>query len=158
MTTPGIKFIVVGLLGMMYLLACSKPGTQFGDELTLSETTIISDILANPENFVGQRVLVKGSVLDVCAMKGCWLEIAGADESEKIKVKVDDGVIVFPMDIKGKSAIVEGNVERIELTEEQAVGWRQHEAEEKGEDFDPSTVAGPDTIYRIRGLGAFVAK
>jgi hypothetical protein len=30
----------------------------------------------------------------------------------------------------------------------------EHIAEEKGEEFDPSTITGPMTIYQIKGVGA----
>ena len=32
----------------------------------------------------------------------------------------------------------------------------QHMAEERGETFDPASVTGPTTIYRIDGTGAVV--
>ena len=73
---------------------------------------------------------------------------------EKIQVKVVDGEIVFPMEAKGRQARVEGVVEALKLTKEQAIALGQHRAEEHGTEFDPSSVTGPVTYYRIRGLGA----
>ncbi|MCW8960020.1 MAG: hypothetical protein OQK29_00570, partial [Ignavibacteriaceae bacterium] len=69
-------------------------------------------------------------------------------------VKVKDGEIVFPIDAIGSTALVEGKVYNIELTQEEAIKHFQHVAEEKGEDFDPSTITGQMTIYQIEGLGA----
>ncbi|MHC4822206.1 MAG: DUF4920 domain-containing protein, partial [Planctomycetota bacterium] len=91
-----------------------------------------------------------------CEMRGCWMDIASDREFEKIQIKVDDGVIVFPMTAKGKSALVEGVVEVLELTHEEAIEAARHKAEEHGEEFDPSTVTGPETTYRIRGHGAVI--
>ena len=133
-------------------------GTPYGEPLTLSEVTHVSTILDNPEQYVGERVLVEGMVVAVCEMKGCWMDIASDRAYEKIQVKVDDGVIVFPVSARGRQALVEGVVEILELTEEQAIAQAQHRAEELGEEFDPSSVpSGPQTTYRIRGLGAVVA-
>lgn len=126
----------------------------YGEKLTLSDTTAISRILANPDDFVGKKVLVNGQILDVCPSRGCWIDIAGKNPNEKIRIKVEDGVIVFPVEAKGGEALAEGEVEKLELSEEQARGWFQHLAEEKGEPFDPTTIQGPMTIYRIKGSGA----
>ena len=138
---------------------CATPeveGTVYGEELTLTETTQISDILADPEAYLGERVLVEATVVDVCEMRGCWLELASDVEFEKIRIKVDDGVIVFPMSAKGLHARVEGIIEKLEFTEEEALERAQHQAEEHGTEFDPSTVTGPEVIYQIKGIGAVV--
>lgn len=133
-------------------------GTAYGEPLTLTEITEVSTILENPAEYIGERVLVKGMVVAVCEMKGCWMDIASDREFEKIQVKVDDGVIVFPLTARGRDAIVEGIVEELQLTYEQALAQAEHRAEEQGEEFDPSSVPeGPQTIYRIRGIGAVVA-
>jgi hypothetical protein len=116
----------------------------------------VSAILEAPDAYVGERVLVEGTVVQVCEMRGCWMDIASDREFEKIQIKVDDGVIVFPMTAKGKSALVEGVVEVLELTHEEAIEAARHKAEEHGEEFDPSTVTGPETTYRIRGHGAVI--
>ena len=145
------------LLPLALATACATADeifTQYGEELTLTETTSISAILADPESFVGQQVLVEGTVVDVCEMKGCWLGLAGEQDFEQLKVKVDDGVIVFPMTAKGLHARVEGVIEKLELTLEEAIEQAQHQAEEHGEDFDPASVTGPSVSYQIRGHGA----
>jgi hypothetical protein len=132
-------------------------GTSYGEPLTLTEVTPVSSILDEPDRYIGERVLVEGMVVAVCETRGCWMDIASDREFEKIQIKVDDGVIVFPLSARGRQALVEGTVEVLELTAEEALAQAQHMAEERGEDFDPSTVTGPQTIYRIRGIGAVVA-
>ena len=105
----------------------------FGEKLTISEITKISEILAAPEQFVGKKVLVKGMVVDVCAKRGCWIYLASDKPFEKIQIKVLDGVIVFPMSARGKEALVEGEIEALKYSKEEAIAWLQHTAEEKGE-------------------------
>lgn len=146
------------LMTMLLLFGCetgpkSDP-VLYGEKLTLNDTTAIFRILANPDDFVGKKVLVKGEVLDVCPNQGCWMDIAGTKPGEKIRVKVEDGVIVFPMEAVGNEALAEGEIEKLELSERQARSWFEHLAEEKGEPFDSTTVTGPVTIYRIKGSGA----
>lgn len=137
--------------------ALDVAGTTYGEPLTLTEVTPVSAILEDPAAYLGERVLVEGMVVEVCENRGCWMDIASDREFEKIQVKVDDGVIVFPLSARGHSALVEGLVEELALTYEEALEQARHEAEEHGEEFDPSTVPeGPQTIYRIRGLGAVI--
>jgi hypothetical protein len=126
----------------------------YGGKFTLSDVTEISEILATPEEFVGKKVLVQGMVVDVCAKRGCWMYLASDKPFEKIQIKVLDGVIVFPMSARGKNALVEGEVEALKYSKEDAITWLQHTAEEKGESFDPTSVTSGMTVYRIKALGA----
>jgi hypothetical protein len=132
-------------------------GTPYGEAITLTTLTHIATILEAPDEFVGERVLVEGTVADVCDNMGCWMDILGEAEGQKIQVKVDDGVIVFPQEATGHRARVEGVVEKIERTEEEAIAAARHRAEERGLEYDPATVSGPETIYRIKAHGALIA-
>jgi hypothetical protein len=67
-------------------------------------------------------------------------------------------VIVFPMSARGRRAVVEGVMEKIQLTEEEAREQARAHAEEMGEEFDPASVTGPQTIYQLKGLGAVIAE
>ena len=74
---------------------------KFGKPLTLKETTKISDIYATPDKFKDKRVRVQGSILDVCTEEGCWIALASDKASQSLRFKVDDGVIVFPVAVRG---------------------------------------------------------
>ena len=127
---------------------------HFGGPLTLFEKTPVSEIEKNPGAYVGKKVLIEGTVVEVCAKRGCWMDIASDTPFSKFQVKVKDGVIVFPMSARGRTARVEGVVEKIKLSRKQALAYHRHQAEEKGRNFDPSAVTGPETIYRLKALGA----
>jgi hypothetical protein len=51
-------------------------GEQYGQPLSLNEITKISEIEKNPEAFVGRKVRLTGIVVEVCAKRGCWLDLA----------------------------------------------------------------------------------
>jgi hypothetical protein len=133
-------------------------GDKFGKPLTLTELTKVSEIEKSPQSFVGKRVLVSGTVVEVCSTRGCWMDIASDTAFEKIQIKVTDGVIVFPMSARGHTAYVEGILEELKLSKKDALDYQRHKAKEKGISFDPATVTGPQTIYRVRALGAVIAK
>lgn len=151
-----LKLILSIMLLSVSLTLAQSEAANYGAELTLTEKTSISSILEDPESYLDKTVLIEGEVFDVCPMMGCWMEIKSDDGEGMIKVKVKDGDMVFPVEAKGKTAIVEGKVYKIELTQEKAIEHFEHIAEEKGETFDPSTITGPMTIYQIKGLGAVI--
>ncbi len=131
-------------------------GNKYGKEITLKDKTLISAIVENPQKYIGKTVLVEGTVVAVCEKRGCWMEIASDKPSQKIKIKVKDGEIVFPLEEKGKSALVEGTVYEIKMTKEEAIEAAKKEAEEHGKKFDASKITGPVTLYQIKGIGAVI--
>ena len=151
-----------GLTAALLLFLTAAPGAAgepeiYGGGVDLEEATRIADILADPDAYIGRMVRVDGGVLDVCPRKGCWIQVG--DEESSIQIKVEDGVIVFPAEAKGRVAAAQGEVEAIEMTREKYLGWLAHEAEEKGEEFDPESGEigdGPYRIIRIKGTGATI--
>lgn len=151
-----MRIFLSTLLLAALLFPAAVIANDFGQGVSLSEETAISSILDTPADYIGKKVKVSGLVIDVCSKRGCWIYLAGDRDFEKIRIKVTDGEIVFPMEARGKMAIVEGVVESMELTREEVVEQRKHHAEEKGLVFDPATVTSGETILRIRGLGASI--
>ena len=93
---------------MWTALALSAQERKFGAALTLTEVTKISDIYATPDNFNGKRVQVQGPIVGVCSEMGCWLALGSDRQPQTLRFKVEEGVIVFPMSVKGMNAKVEG--------------------------------------------------
>lgn len=142
-------------LCLILTAAAAWAGETYGSGVSVAEATPISKILADPDAYVGKTVRIEGKVLDVCPMKGCWMELASEDGRQSLRVKVDDGVIVFPVTSKGRLAVAEGTVEAIPMTKEKYVAWLEHLAEERGETFDASTVGeGPFRVLQLKGTGA----
>ena len=138
-------------------LFAGEEGKVYGDALTGTETTKISQLLSHADEYLGKVVRVEGLVTGVCKKRGCWMTIASEEEEfQEIRIKVDDGVIVFPLEAKGKQAIAEGVFTKFELTLEQTVNYRAHHAEEQGKEFDRSTVTEPLVVYQIKGHGAVI--
>jgi hypothetical protein len=150
-----LGYILTGLF-FISIMVYAGGGKKYGKEISLKEKTKISKILENPTQYVGKKVLVEGLIVDVCSKRGCWLELSSDKEFQKIKIKVTDGEIIFPMESKGKTAVVEGEVYEIKMTREQALAQAEHEAEEKGIKFDSTKVTGPVIVYQIKGIGALI--
>lgn len=113
-----MKKLLVSMLAMSMLYAIpvmAKELTPMGKELSLKETTKVSDVLAKPADFVGKTVLIKGVVLDVCKERGCWMKVSSDKKKENIIIKVKDGDMVFPLDAKGKEVTVEGELFEVKM-------------------------------------------
>ncbi|MGD9807815.1 MAG: DUF4920 domain-containing protein [Deferribacterales bacterium] len=149
------KYLIILALILASVTAYAKP-IFLGEPLKLNSTTKISEINAHPEKYLGKRVQVQGMVIDVCAARGCWIDIASDEAFKKMEVKVIDGVIVFPMEARGRTAKVEGIVEELDFDLEETIEYYEHQAYEKGVKFDPSTVKEPMKLYRVQGLGAVI--
>lgn len=101
---------------------------KYRKEITVKEKTKISDILSQPKKFNGKRVLVEGRVVDVCTNQGCWIMILEGKDPEPIRFKVDDGVIVFPVEDKGGTVRAQGVVSAKEYTKEELIEQAKHHA------------------------------
>lgn len=144
--------VIVSML--LFVLSVPSFAKSFGDGLQLEKSTPVSELIDNGDAYVGQRVQVRGMIVEVCESRGCWVYVAGDRPFEKIRVKVKDGEIVFPLEARGQDAVVEGILEKFDLSREEVIARKRHHAEEQGEEFDPSTVTGGETFYQLRGLGA----
>jgi hypothetical protein len=159
----------VGIWIGLALTAAAANGTtcetkSYGAGVAIAQATPIAAIAARPDDFVGTTVRVEGEVKAVCTAAGCWMDLVadqGAYGGEagvvSMRVKVDDGKIVFPVAAKGKRAVAEGVVEAIEMSRDGYVAALRHEADETGVPFDESSVGpGPYRLVRIHGTGAEV--
>jgi len=159
----------IALLLPLILLACGEPaandttskgtalkGTVYGDGVQATESIKVSELVAKADELEGKSVRVEGLVTGVCAKRGCWFKMESDKEFESITIKVTDGVIVFPMSMKGKYAVAEGVVQKIPMDLETTRKFLAHQAQEAGEEFDPASVTEPMTMIRLAGTGAVV--
>jgi len=157
-----LRFTAVFVLALVLVAAVAAPavaadGKIYGKGVTGTEIVKISALIANPDKYVGKTIRVEGLITDVCPKRGCWMNIAGDKEFQSVRIKVEDGEIVFPLEAKGKQAVAEGTFSKIEQTKEQAIEHAKHLAEEKGETFDPAKAKDlPLAIYQIQGTGAVI--
>lgn len=129
--------------------------TKFGKPVPSAQPVKLADLLASPASYVDKPIRVEGKISAVCPHAGCWIDVAGSGP-DVVRFKVEDGVIVFPKDAKGKDVVAEGIFRKIEMSKEQAIAQARHEAEETKKPFDPASITGPVVQYQIEGIGAVV--
>ena len=149
---------VLVVLFVVTLAAIAGDGKKYGKDLTVKEKTAIADIMKDPQKFEGKRVLIEGEIEEVCQSMGCWIKIKDKTSKESMLFKVEDGVIEFPKDAKGKKVKAEGLVSVKTSTKEELMKQAEHEAQEQGKKFDPSLITGPKVVVRVNGEGAVIAE
>lgn len=57
----------------------------------------LAKILATPEKYSGQNVLVEGVMVRSCKSEGCWMELAPAKDAKSIRIKMKDHAFFIPL-------------------------------------------------------------
>lgn len=149
-----MKKTILTLLVCSLLFCVPAFAKTYGKGVHLQDTTAVSAILDNPDDYLGKTVKIEGLIVEVCSKRGCWIYVAGDRPHEKIQVKVTDGEIVFPIAATGRLGLIEGIVDEVRMSTEELIKYQQHLAEEKGKPFDPSSVEEGSRFIRLIGLGA----
>jgi hypothetical protein len=113
----GMKASIALLVLLAPAALAARADTTLGAGVTLDRTTPIADVIEKPAAFAGQTVRVEGVVTAVCEHMGCWMTLAPAGATgatpATLRLKVEDGVIVFPVSAKGRTAVAQGVVTAI---------------------------------------------
>jgi len=149
-----IAGLILLVLNVVFSMAAEE--IKFGEPIALKKSLKIKNILDNPGDYLNKVIRVEGTIVGVCAHMGCWMEIAGDEPFTKIRVKVKDGDMVFPLTAKGRHAVIEGELVALDLSQEQATMMKKAECEEKGEHFDPDSVKEGITVYQINPRGVVI--
>jgi hypothetical protein len=91
-----------------------------GAPLSNATPTPLATVLASPDKYQKDAVLVEGVIENVCEMKGCWMQIAPEAGKPGMRVTFKDYGFFVPTDSKGMKARAEGVVEVKTLTKAQA--------------------------------------
>jgi len=161
-----LSFAVIAMAAAPVMASDSE---SYGDGVTLDEAVAIDVLLENPNDYVGRKVRVDGVITAVCKKRGCWMQVTDQESGNGVRIKVDDGVIVFPYTSMGHDAQAEGVFEAIKLTPEQiearAEAAHNHEPGATCDKEGPKSStagAGCDApaidqyVYLIRGTGAVI--
>lgn len=149
-----MKSLIFALITVFALGA--QADKNFGAGAKFADAVPMSKIMKNPESYVGKEVTVSGVIVDVCAKRGCWMQLTSDYQNEKVRIKVNDGEIVFPLEARGKKAAAKGQFKKISLTLEQTKNHLQHLAEENKKTFDPASVKEAMVIYQVQATGAVI--
>ena len=165
------RFLILSfaMIAMMAAPAMAGDSESYGDGVTLEKAVAIDVLLESPNDYVGRKVRVDGVITAVCKKRGCWMQVTDQESGNGVRIKVEDGVIVFPYTSMGQEAQAEGIFEAIKLTPEQieartAAAHDHQEGATCDKDGPKSSTAGAgcdapainEYVYMIRGTGAVI--
>ena len=139
------------------LLNKKNPIGIYGNFSSAEKIQNIVDLISNKDVFINKEVKIRGLVNEVCPMRGCWLEVVDENGIDKLRIKVTDGDIVFPLSAKGRNIEAEGQFSILTLNKQQAKNWKKHLAAEKGIEIDTSEIILSQNDYfeyRLNTTGA----
>ena len=139
------------------LLNKKNPIGIYGNFSSAEKIQNIVDLISNKDVFINKEVKVRGLVNEVCPMRGCWLEVVDENGIDKLRIKVTDGDIVFPLSAKGRNIEAEWQFSILTLNKQQAKNWKKHLAAEKGIEIDTSEIILSQNDYfeyRLNTAGA----
>ena len=93
---------------------------------------------------------IQGKVVEVCQAMGCWAKLKKEDGST-VMIKVKDHEFAMPMDMIGRTVIVEGKAE----LKETSVAMLKHYAEDAGkskEEIEKIKDPKKEVIMTIKGV------
>lgn len=143
-----MKRVLVLLIVCLTAPLLAAEGTKYGAGVTQEKAVKVADLLAAPDDYVGKTVRVDGVVQAVCQTMGCWIQLADDEAGTGIQFKVDDGVIVFPKDGKGRKASAEGTFEKIASDDPHEMEHAKETMKQTGSNEAPK--------YRIKATGAVI--
>lgn len=73
-----------------------------------AKAVALADVLANPESYTKEPVVVEGVVAASCTRKGCWMQLAPAEDEQGVRVTFKDYKFFIPLQSKGMKARAEG--------------------------------------------------
>ena len=128
----------------------AKPGVVYGKYSEQGMTPInVNDLekKMTDNKFDGK---IQGKVVEVCQAMGCWAKLKKEDGST-IMIKVKDHQFAMPLDIVGRTIVVEGKAE----LKETSVAMLKHYAEDAGkskEEVDKIKDPKKEVIMTIKGV------
>jgi len=142
------KALILGFVAVA-TMAMTAVEEKFGAGVTLKETTPIAEVVKNPEAFVGKTIRIDGTATAVCQHMGCWMAVSESDKAEAptVRLKVEDGVIVFPVTAKGKAVSAQGVFEKIAPSDAES----REAASEHAKQQTKATAT-----YQLKATGAIV--
>lgn len=120
---------------LLLIFACGstqKEYKSFGTEISATEPIEVNQLLSLV-NESKSTFKVKGTVEEVCQMKGCWMTLRN-EEGVSVRITFKDYGFFVPLDISGREVILEGIAFKEELEEDVA----KHYADDGGLEYDDS--------------------
>lgn len=88
----------------------AKPGEWYGEKVSTEGAVDLNDVVKKLNGgSMFPEVKIKAKITEVCPKKGCWLKLE-LENGETAMVKMKDYGFFLPLAAKGKTVIIDGEV------------------------------------------------
>lgn len=140
-----ILFLLIGF--------SAQAQTYYGEKINARKAVKAEKISAEMENQNEASVKVKGTILQTCRKKGCWMTVdMGNDQKLLVRFK-DYGFFVPTEGVDGKETIVEGVLKKEVID----VATLRHYAEDAGKSKEEiEAITEPEEKYTFEAVGVII--
>jgi len=129
----------------------AKTGMTFGQKTEALGAIDVSQLAGTIKEDVETPVKVKGKVVEVCTMEGCWLKMQTSNGNLMVKMK--DHSFQVPVDINGKQVVVDGKA-KMKVT---SIKELQHYAEDANKSKEEiAAIKSPKTEIVLSADGILI--
>jgi DNA-directed RNA polymerase subunit F len=132
----------------------AKPGEWYGEKVNPDGATNIKEVAAKLGETGSVDTRIKAKIVEVCPKKGCWLRLQVNDSTTAL-VKMKDYGFFLPLAAKGKTVVIDGQVE-VKTT---SVAQLQHYAEDaKKSKEEIAAITKPEQEIHVLAKGIVVVE
>ena len=132
----------------------AKPGEWYGEKVNPEGAANIKDVAAKLGETGSVDTRIKAKIVEVCPKKGCWLRLQVNDSTTAL-VKMKDYGFFLPVAAKGKTVVIDGNVQ-VKTT---SVAQLQHYAEDaKKSKEEIAAITKPEQEIHVLAKGIVVVE
>jgi len=126
------RLLVLFVISVFFVSCGSKSGPVNEEKAAEVEIPVLSvaDFKDEGENFVGENVIIEGTVVHVCQHGGKRMFLIGEDPDVRMKVTVGNDIPSFEVELEGSDVVVYGFVDELRIDEDYLVQWEAELAEE----------------------------
>lgn len=133
----------------------SDAKNTFGEDFKIKNVLTHDQLIAKLKSGKEVEAQVEGKVESVCQAKGCWMNIVSEknQKSDKVFVKFHNYGFFMPLDLAGKSIVMNGKG----FVEETSVDELRHYAEDEGKSKEEiEKITKPRIEYKFMATGVKV--
>ncbi len=152
MINQSIKFILVLVIITLPTLTIAQ--NTYGEELSDAKPVKATTLAKSMDGKETMEVKLKGEILEVCQMKGCWMTVDAGKETN-IRVTFKDYGFFVPKDAAGKTVVFEGEAKYETLD----VETLKHYAEDAGKSQEEiDAITEPETKLTFVATGVQISE
>ena len=143
-----ILFAFVGLL-----IACNNSQKKVEKDGSEEPVTLtVNDFLTKAGDYVGQEIVIKGTVSHTCRNGGKRMFIFDDSEDNRVKIEASESVPSFDVSLEGSDIQVSGMIQELIIDEAYLSEWEQELNEENDTEAESDTTVVGN--HEGGGLGA----